>query len=422
MHSPPSPLRGNRWSQLWLGVVCMILIANLQYAWTLFVNPIHQAHNWTLPAIQFGFTIFVALETWVTPGAGWIADHLGRSRGASLMIAFGGVLVAVGWALNAFAGSLAMLYLGSGLAGIGGGAVYATCVGNAVKWFPDRRGLAVGLTAAGFGAGSALTVIPVNLMIHASGYASTFLWFGLGQGVLLLLLSPIMHAPAPGELAELPPPRVKQSAINCTPAEVLGSPAFWLLYAMFVMVSASGLMVTAQIAPIARDYGLTGAPLLWGASALSVALVVDNVMNGLARPFFGYVSDHIGREATMAVAFSLGAASYWVLAMSGHNPVFFVAAAAMVFFTWGEIFSLFPSTCTDLFGTKYASANAGLLYTAKGVSVFLVPLANVLVGKTGSWSGVMLACAAANVVVVVLALFILRPIRLHRHATEAATA
>jgi OFA family oxalate/formate antiporter-like MFS transporter len=409
-------LRGNRWSQLWLGVVCMILIANLQYAWTLFVNPIHQARGWTLRDIQLAFTIFVALETWLTPAAGWIADHLGRRRGPPIMIAIGGILVALGWGLNAYANSLIALYLGSGLAGVGAGAVYATCVGNAVKWFPDRRGLAVGLTAAGFGAGAALTVVPVNLSIHAAGYANTFLWFGLGQGVLLLLLAPIMHGPAEGELADLPRAQVRQSAIQRTPGQVLASPVFWLLYAMFVLVSASGLMVTAQIAPIAKDYGLTAAPLLFGASALNVALVIDNVMNGLARPSFGYISDLIGREATMAIAFTLGAASYWLLAVAGHTPWMFVLAAAMVFFTWGEIFSLFPSTCTDLFGTRYASANAGMLYTAKGLAVWLVPLGNML-----SWSNVFFACALANVLVVFLALVILRPIRISRHVREAVT-
>jgi OFA family oxalate/formate antiporter-like MFS transporter len=399
----------------------MILIANLQYAWTLFVSPIHQAQGWALPGIQVAFTIFVALETWLTPGAGWLADHLGR-RGSALMIGIGGVLVAAGWVVNAYAGSLTVLYIGSGLAGVGGGAVYATCVGNAVKWFPDHRGLAVGLTAAGFGAGAALTVVPVNMMIHSAGYQSAFLWFGLGQGVLLILLAPIMRAPAPGELPATAIPRVRQSAINCTPREVLASPVFWLLYLMFVLVSASGLMVTAQIAPIAKDFGLAGAPLLWGATALSVALVVDSVMNGLARPFFGFISDRIGREPTMAIAFSLGAASYWLLAEAAHTPWMFVFSAAMVFFTWGEIFSLFPSTCTDLFGTRYASANAGLLYTAKGLSVFLVPLGNVLVEKTGSWTSVFLACAVANVFVVVLALFILRPIRIHRHLNEKVPA
>ena len=415
-------LRGNRWSQLWLGVVCMILIANLQYSWTLFVDPVHLARGWKLSAIQLAFTIFVALETWFTPVAGWAADHLGRRRGPLVLISFGGVLVAAGWVVNAYAGSVTMIYWGNGLAGVGAGAVYATCVGNAVKWFPDRRGLAVGITAAGFGAGAALTVVPVNIMIHTAGYAHTFLWFGLGQGVLLLLLAPIMRGPAPGELAELPIPRVEQSTLHSTPGQLLVSPVFWLLYVMFVLVSASGLMVTAQIAPIAKDDGLASVPILFGASLLSVALVADNLMNGFARPFFGYVSDRIGREATMATAFSLGAVSYWLLAVAHQSPWFFVLAAALVFFTWGEIFSLFPSTCTDLFGSRYASANAGLLYTAKGVSVWLVPLGNVLVARTGSWTSVLLACAAANIGVVLLALFVLLPIRIRRHRLQKEVA
>jgi OFA family oxalate/formate antiporter-like MFS transporter len=398
----------------------MILIANLQYAWTLFVTPIHAAHGWDLPRIQVAFTIFVAAETWFTPAAGWLADHLGQRRGPSLIVALGGVLVAAGWALNARAESLSALYFGSFLAGTGAAGVYATCVGNAVKWFPDRRGLAAGLTAAGFGAGAALTVVPVQMAINAAGYSAAFLWFGLGQGVLLVLLAPVMHSPPPGSVsgrkAAAPPGR------DFLPRQVLGSPVFWLLYVMFVLVSGSGLMVTAQIAPIARDLGLAKAPLLLGASALSVALVVDNVMNGLARPFFGFISDLIGREYTMAIAFSLGAVSYWLLAEFGHTPWLFVLAAALVFFTWGEIFSLFPSTCTDMFGARYASANAGLLYTAKGVSVFLVPLGNVLASATGSWTSVFAACAAANVLVVFLALFVLRPIRanrLRKGATEA---
>ena len=198
---------------------------------------------------------------------------------------------------------------------------------------------------------------------------------------------------------------------------MLASPVFWLLYVMFVLVSASGLMVTAQIAPIARAYGFNNNAALFGASVLSLALVVDNVMNGLARPFFGAVSDRIGREPTMAIAFTLGAVSYWLLAIVGTSPAAFVICAGLIFFTWGEIFSLFPSTCTDLFGPRYATANASLLYTAKGTSAWLVPLANVLAARAG-WNGVFLLCAAGNVAVVLAALFVLRPMR--RRAAVAA--
>jgi OFA family oxalate/formate antiporter-like MFS transporter len=412
---PGGTVRANRWSQLWLGMVCMILIANLQYAWTLFVNPMNKAQGWSIADIQVAFAIFIATETWLTPVAGWIVDNLGPRRGPPLTIGFGALAVALAWVLNSFAGSLEMLYVGAAISGTGAGAIYATCVGNAVKWFPDRRGLAVGITAAGFGAGAALTVIPIRMVIDGFGYASAFFWFGLAQGVVLLLIAPIMRAPMPGELPATAAPRVRQSARSFRPAEVLRSPAFWLLYVMFVLVSASGLMATAQIAPIARDYGLSGTTLFLGASVLSVALVVDNVMNGAARPFFGWVSDHIGREVTMAIAFSLGACSYALLAYFGSTPWTFVVAAALIFFTWGEIFSLFPSTCTDLFGTRYATANASLLYTAKGTSAWLVPLANVLKVATGSWHIVLVASAVANALVVVAALAILRPIRVAHH-------
>jgi len=389
----------------------MILIANLQYAWTLFVNPIHAANGWTIASIQVAFSIFIATETWLTPIQGWIVDALGARRGPPLMIAFGGILVGLSWLLNSYAGSLRMLYVAAALGGTGAGAVYATCVGNAVKWFPDRRGLAVGITAGGFGAGAALTVIPIRLLIENAGYQSAFFWFGLGQGVILLLIAPIMRAPLPGEVPQTAPPKVAQTAVSYTPGQMLATPVFWLLYVMFILISASGLMATAQIAPIAKDLGLSKATLFLGVGALSVALVVDNVMNGAARPFFGWVSDHIGRESTMAIAFTLGGCAYLLLAYLGHTPWTFVLCAALIFFTWGEIFSLFPSTCTDLFGTRFATTNAMLLYTAKGTSAWLVPLANVLKVQTGGWHTVFLVAAAMNFVVVMAALFVLGPVR-----------
>ncbi len=406
----------NRWVQLWLGVLCMVLIANLQYAWTLFVNPMHQAHGWSIAEIQVAFSIFIATETWLTPIEGYIVDRLGPNLGPRLMITFGGVLVGIAWVINAYANSLEMLYVGAAISGTGAGAIYATCVGNAVKWFPDRRGLAVGLTAAGFGAGAALTVIPIRLVIDTYGYASAFLWFGVLQGVVLLFAAQTLRGPAPGiVLPKATTAAVPQSGRSYTSMEVLGSPAFWLLYVMFLLVSSSGLMATAQLAPIANDYGLSKTVILFGATTLTVALVVDNVMNGLARPFFGAVSDRIGREYTMALAFTLGALSYWLLALFGTNPWTFVICAALVFFTWGEIFSLFPSTCTDLFGTKYATANSMMLYTAKGTSALLVPFANVLKTATGSWEAVFLVAAGMNMLVVVLALFVLMPIRVRHH-------
>src|SRR5579872_4095665 len=276
---------GTRWTQLIICIVCMVLIANLQYGWTLFVNPINKAHGWSLASIQFAFSIFIALETWLTPIEGWIVDSLGARRGPKLMIAFGGIMVGLGWIINSYAQSLGMLYLGAVVGGTGGGAVYATCVG---------------LTAAGYGAGSALSVIPIRAVIASAGYEAAFFWFGLIQGGVVFILAWLIRAPDPGETAGAAAPKVAQSSRNFSPLEALSTPVFWLLYIMFIMVSASGLMATAQIAPIAKDFNVGNAVLLFGASTLSVALIIDNVCNGGARPLFGWVSDHIGREYTMA--------------------------------------------------------------------------------------------------------------------------
>jgi MFS transporter, OFA family, oxalate/formate antiporter len=189
---------------------------------------------------------------------------------------------------------------------------------------------------------------------------------------------------------------------------------FYLLYVMFVMVSASGLIVIAEVAPIAKDFNLANQEvvlLFITATTLSAALVIDNILNGLARPFFGWVSDHIGRENTMAIVFTLGAGAYWALGNLQHTPYTFIAAAGLVFFTWGEIFSLFPATCTDTYGTKYATTNAGLLYTAKGTSAWLVPLANLLKSYTGTWHSVFVIASVMNLIVAITALALLRPLR-----------
>jgi OFA family oxalate/formate antiporter-like MFS transporter len=422
MANGTSSLSRERWTQLVAGVICMIMIANLQYGWTLFVNPINKAHGWSVAAIQVAFSIFIALETWLTPVEGWIVDRIGPQSGPKLMVAFGGVFIALGWIISSYATTLTMLYFGAVVGGIGGGAVYATCVGQAVKWFPDRRGLAVGLTAAGYGAGAALTVVPIREVIANFGYETAFFWFGLVQGAIVFLLAWLLRAPETGELTGLAPPKVAQSARSYTPGEVLMSPVFWVLYIMFVLVSASGLMATAQIAVIAKDYNIANIAVLGGATALSVALIVDNVCNGAARPLFGWVSDNIGREYTMAIAFGLGAAAYWLLGSAGSTPWAFIVFAALIFLTWGEIFSLFPSTCTDSFGPKFATVNLSLLYTAKGASAFLVPLANVLKGETGSWHMVFVVTALMNVVVVAMALFVLKPMRSKFVSGEAKLA
>jgi OFA family oxalate/formate antiporter-like MFS transporter len=306
--------------------------------------------------------------------------------------------------------------VGAVVSGVGAGAVYATSVGSAVKWFPDRRGLAVGLTAAGFGAGAAATVIPIREVIAASGYQAAFFWFGLVQGAIVVILAWFLRSPAPGEVPVTTQPKIVQSSESYSPSQVLVTPVFWVLYIMFVLVSASGLMATAQIALIAKDYNLADTIVAFGATTLTVALLVDNIANGAARPLFGWISDHIGRENTMAIVFSCGALGYWALGTIGNTPWVFIVTAGLVYFTWGEIYSLFPATCTDSFGPKYATTNAGLLYTAKGTASFLVPFASLFKSYAGSWQSVFVVAMAANLLVAACAFFVLKPMRARHNA------
>src|SRR6266513_3033645 len=281
-----------RWLQLLVGILCMAMIANLQYGWTLFVNPLDAKYHWGRASIQVAFTIFVLLETWLVPIEGYLVDRFGPR----LVVLAGGGLCGIAWAMNAYADSLTFLYVAAAIGGLGAGAVYGTCVGNALKWFPDRRGLAAGLTAAGFGAGSALTIIPISAMIKSSGYESTFLYFGVGQGVIVVVLSLILAAPKKGEVPESK--NVLQTRRQFRPMEGLRTPVFWVMYLMFVLVGAGGLMATAQLAPIAKDFKIAEIPVsLVGITlpALTFALAIDRILNGLTRPFFGWVSDNIGR-------------------------------------------------------------------------------------------------------------------------------
>src|SRR6185312_4296120 len=398
-----------RWLQLTAGICCMVMIANLQYGWTLFVTPIDDKFHWGRAGIQVAFSIFVLCETWLVPVEGWFVDRFGPK----IVVLVGGILVGIAWVMNGYAQSLTVLYIAAAIGGIGAGGVYGTCVGNALKWFPDHRGLAAGLTAAGFGAGSALTIIPIQNMIQSSGYESTFISFGIGQGIVVVLLSLFLAAPKAGQVPA-GSTKVRQSSRDYSPVEVLRSPIFWVMYAMFVMVGAGGLMATAQLAPIANDFQIAKTPVsLIGITlpALTFALSIDRIMNGITRPFFGWVSDHIGRENTMFIAFGIEALGIWALSAFGTNPVLFVLLTGLVFFAWGEIYSLFPSTCTDVYGSKYATTNAGLLYTAKGTASILVPFANVLNTATGSWHAVFIVAALLNALAAIMALAVLRPLR-----------
>jgi OFA family oxalate/formate antiporter-like MFS transporter len=393
----------------------MVMIANLQYGWTLFVNPIDQKFGWGRAAIQVAFTIFVLTETWLVPIEGYLIDKFGPK----IMVGGSGVLVAIAWYINSIADSLFLLYVGAAIGGIGAGVIYGASVGNALKWFPDRRGLAAGLTAAGFGAGSALTVIPIANMIATSGYQAAFLWFGLGQGLVVVLVSLLLRAPQGGEVPAPTAPAVQQTRRDYGPKEVLTTPVFWVMYVMFVMVGAGGLMATAQLAPIAKDFNVGGIPVsILGLTlpALTFALSIDRVLNGICRPFFGWVSDHIGRENTMFIAFLLEGIGIYCLFYLAANPLWFVILSGMVFFAWGEIYSLFPATCTDIYGRKFATTNYGMLYTAKGTAALLIPFSSVLTTWTGNWHAVFIVAAALNIIAAVMALAVLKPMRIKQMA------
>jgi MFS transporter, OFA family, oxalate/formate antiporter len=407
---------GNPWLQLSIGVICMACVANLQYGWTLFVNPIDDKYHWGRAAIQVAFTVFVLVETWLIPVEGYLVDRFGPRW----VVIGGAVLVTIAWLINSGASSLPVLYFAAAIGGIGTGCVYGTCVGNALKWFPGRRGLAAGITAAGFGAGAAITIGPIAAMIQSSGYERAFLVFGLIQGAIVFVMAWGMQV-APTSLIAA---KVKadQTAHGYTPAEVLRNPVFWVLYLMFVLVASGGLTMAASMSPIAKDFKIDKVPVeLFGFTMAAgvFALQLNRIFDGLGRPFFGWLSDQIGREYTMALAFTIGAGALFMLSQSGTNPVMFVLLTALYFGVYGEIFSLFPATQGDTFGAKYAAANAGMLYTAKGSGALLVPIA-ATIAKSNGWDTVFMIAMSFNLTAAVLALVVLKPLRARHFAISKA--
>jgi OFA family oxalate/formate antiporter-like MFS transporter len=409
--APNTAPKANRWVQAALGIVCMFMIANLQFGWTVFVDPLAKATGWSLAAIQIAFTIFVLVETWLVPFEAALVDRFGPK----IMVVAGGIFSGLGWVVNGQIHSLPGLYAGAVLAGIGAGMVYGTCVPNAVKWFAQHRGLAVGLTVAGFGAGAAITVTPLVMMIQHAGPYTTFTFFGLLQGAVIVLCGLFLVSPPrvtnPEEERKV---RCLQGRCDKTLREALASPVFWVMYVTFMLVAAGGLMAVAQLAPIAHAFKIANAPMhvaFWTIPTLLLTLQLNNIVGGIARPLLGWISDRVGREKTLAVAFLVEGIGVWAFSKYGHTPVSFVVLAALVFFAWGEIYSIFPSLMRDHFGQRYAATNYGALYTAKGAASFLVPISGVITAATGSWSAALYLSAALNVVAAFLAIAVLRPLR-----------
>jgi MFS transporter, OFA family, oxalate/formate antiporter len=408
-----------RWIQLILGIICMASVANLQYGWTLFVLPIQNKFGWTKAEIQVAFTIFILLETWLVPFEGWIVDRIGPRW----MVLAGGIGTFLAWFINSRADSLGMLYLGGAIAGFAAGAVYGTCVGNALKWFPDKRGLCAGLTAAGFGAGAAITIAPIRSMIETSGYQHTFLVFAIIYGAIIVVVSNFIMAPIEAELPPVSTIKLLQTGEDVPPSQALQSPIFWIMYFMFFLVAAGGLMSAAQLAPIAKERGISDATVvIFGISApaIVVALTAHNITNGVGRPLNGWISDHIGRANMMGIAFGIGGICLAAFGFFGTNPVAFIVTDALVFLFWGDIFSLFAATVGDAFGRKYVTVNYGIMYTAKGVASLLVPLGNVLTHFTGSWHAVYAVGTGMNLLAAALGFFVLKPIIASRLARPSA--
>jgi OFA family oxalate/formate antiporter-like MFS transporter len=408
--------------QLIAAIVAMMAIANLQYAWTLFTTPLSSALNSTLSAVQLAFTLFVLAETFLVPVEGYLIDRFGARK----VVSIGGILVGLGWLGSGMTDSIRGLYFWYTLGGVGAGAVYGAAIGTALKWFPDRRGLAAGLTAGAYGFGTALTVLPIQGMIDTSGYARAFIVWGIIQGVVVIAAAQWLRKPAagwkpagwdPDAAASL----VVQTTTSYTPLQMVKTSTFWILYSMMTMVAFGGLMVTAQLRPIAASFGMDRTIVLFGVTALGLALILDRILNGLTRPFWGWVSDHIGRYNTMAIAFTLEAAAIFTLVQLIEHPLWFVVFSGFVFFAWGEIYSLFPAAIGDLFGPKFATTNYGLQYTSKGIaSIFAGWGAAKLVELTGSWLPVLWAAIGLDLLAATLAYFWLRPLAARTTASGQA--
>ncbi len=396
-----------RWVQLGLGLLCMMSASSPQYVWALFTKPILAAFGTQAAALQVTITILIVLQTFFSPFQGYLVQRFGPAP----LIGLGGALTGLSWVLASYATSLTQLYLSYGLiGGLGTGIVYVGVVGLVMGWFPDRRGFAAGIVAAGYGMGAILTTFPIADKLAAAGYQAALFEFGIVFAVVGVLAAAGLRRP-PASMSIKAASESRPGVPDVATFTMLRNPIFWLMFVMMTLMSTTGLMVTTQIGFFAGDFGVTGATV-FGMAALPLALTIDRFCNGLTRPFFGALSDRIGRENTMLIAFLLEAVAMTAWLLTRGDPVLFVLLSGLVFFGWGEIFSLFPSTLTDTFGTRHGTTNYGCLYIAQGVgSILGGPMASLLHDRTGSWGAVFTVAIAADVVTAILAITLLKPMR-----------
>jgi len=395
------------------------MIGNLQYAWTLFAEPMvkaHAAQGWSLSEVQWGFGLFIAAGTWAMP---FFASYIDKIGPRFFMIA-SGLLCAVGWGALGYVPNLLSFYVLFCMAGIGVACVYACGVSTAVKWFPDKRGIASGIITAGYGGGAFLFNPIFDYLIQAIGYSDTFIWTGITHGALIALSGLVMvNPPASYKVAAAAAkPNVRRHDLQFTYGEMLRTPQFYFLFVAMLSVAIGGLMVTASVKPVATDFGISH-------GALTVALVLYPLANALSRILWGSVSDSFGRERTMFVAFLLQAIFLLALTTLGRQgDAIWVALVALVFLTWGELYVLFPAVLADLYGSKNSAGNYAFLYSAKGfASLVGAGLATNLFEMAGTWDYAFFASAGLALLAAFMALYVRRmplPQKSPRRAEAAA--
>jgi OFA family oxalate/formate antiporter-like MFS transporter len=380
------------------------MIGNLQYAWTLFAEPMvkaHAAEHWQLSDVQWGFGLFIAAGTWAMP---FFASYIDK-YGPRAFMAISGLLCAAGWASLGFVSGLLSFYVLFCVAGIGVACVYACGVSTAVKWFPDRRGVASGIITAGYGMGAAAFNPLFDHLIRAIGYSSTFLWTGISHGALIVLAGLVMVNPPAGYkvAAAASKANLRRQSVDFTYAEMLRTPQFYFLFFAMLSMAIGGLTVTASVKPVATNFKI-------GEAALTVALILYPLANGFSRILWGSVSDYIGRERTMFTAFLLQAIFLVALTTLGRTGDWiWVTLVALVFLTWGELYVLFPAALADLYGSKNSAGNYAFLYSAKGFASLLGGgVAATLFEKTGTWDYAFFASAALALLSAFMALFVRR--------------